>query len=223
MRNLDISNRIVDLNKLINYGFKKVNNSYIYEKTLSNDEFEVIAIYNSDTFSSKVIDIDLHEEYLLVDVATSIGRYAAEIKIEYEEILDDIIDKCFREVRFKSFQTNQLIDYVGDKYSSDLEFLWKKFPNYAICRNNLNNKWYLVLCTLEKSKLGIDEEGKIEVVIVKYPNNKIKDVVDNALIFEGYHMNKNHWISIPLDNRLSNEELFSYIDISYDLVNTKSH
>jgi predicted DNA-binding protein (MmcQ/YjbR family) len=219
MRNHDLSNKTVDLDKLISYGFKKVNNSYIYEKTLSNDKFEVIVIYNDDAFSSKVIDKELREDYILVDVATPIGRYAAEIKIEYEEILNDIIDKCFREVKFKSLQTNQLIDYVEDKYSSDLEFLWKKFPNYAICRNNINNKWYAVFCTLEKFKLGIDEEGKIDVVIVKHPNDKIKDIVDNDLIFKGYHMNKNYWISIPLDNRLSNEDLFSYIDMSYDLVN----
>ena len=37
-------------------------------------------------------------------------------------------------------------------------------------------------------------------------------------IIPGYHMNKRHWNTVILDGSISDEEIFSMIDDSYDLV-----
>ena len=34
----------------------------------------------------------------------------------------------------------------------------------------------------------------------------------------GYHMNKKHWNTVELDGNISDEEIYSWIDGSYDLV-----
>ena len=41
---------------------------------------------------------------------------------------------------------------------------------------------------------------------------------DHPCVAPGYHMNKEHWNTITLDDRVDEEELRSWIDESYDLV-----
>jgi predicted DNA-binding protein (MmcQ/YjbR family) len=37
----------------------------------------------------------------------------------------------------------------------------------------------------------------------------------------GYHMNKKHWNTVLLDGSVPDKELFSWIDLSYDLITGK--
>jgi predicted DNA-binding protein (MmcQ/YjbR family) len=42
-----------------------------------------------------------------------------------------------------------------------------------------------------------------------------------SCILPGYHMNKQHWNTIIIDNTLTNKQLKEMIDHSYELVNSK--
>lgn len=217
MRDLSnlVENRVIIKDKLTSYGF---NQDYVYEKLLTNPNFKAVISYENDTLTARVIDLELNEDYVLVDVKTAIGRFAAELKVEYESIIDDIIDKCTRTDVFKFPQSKRLMETVENKYKSNLEFLWEKFPKDAIYRNNNNNKWFALLVVLEKSKIGIKGEGEIEIVVLKHDN--VSNVVDGESILEGYHMNKKHWITVPLDDRISDDELFKLVDNSYSLISS---
>ncbi|MGX8693314.1 MAG: MmcQ/YjbR family DNA-binding protein [Methanobrevibacter sp.] len=93
---------------------------------------------------------------------------------------------------------------------------WDKFPKDAIYRNKNNNKWFALLVALDKSKIGLEGEGEIEIVVIKHDNTS--KVIDDKLILEGYHMNKKHWITVPLDDRISDGELFKLVENSYRLI-----
>lgn len=215
MRDLSerLENRIIIKDKLIEYGFGK---DYVYEKILDNPNFKAVIAYRDDTLTSKVVDLELDEDYVLVDVKTPIGRFAAEMKMEYEEIIQDVIDKCTKPNVFKFPQTKRLMDAVEKRYGCNLEFLWEKFPKDAIYRNKDTNKWFALLVALDKSKIGLEGEGEIEIVVLKH--NDVSSVIDGDVILEGYHMNKKNWITIPLDDRISDEELFKVVEISYNLI-----
>lgn len=68
---------------------------------------------------------------ILVDIKEASGNFVNRIK--------DIIDKCMELDIFKSLQVNEIIKYIKEKYNDELEYLWQKFPNNTIWRNN---KWY---------------------------------------------------------------------------------
>jgi predicted DNA-binding protein (MmcQ/YjbR family) len=40
-------------------------------------------------------------------------------------------------------------------------------------------------------------------------------------VIPGYHMNKKHWNTINLDGTIPDKEVFSWIDLSYDLIGGK--
>ena len=65
---------------------------------------------------------------------------------------------------FKSKQAKQIIKYVKEKYNDELEFLWTKFPKYAIFRHKENKKWYALLIALEENKLGIEGDKIVDII-----------------------------------------------------------
>ena len=218
MRSLNklFENRTINYAELIKYGFIKKNDNYVFKKTIDN-QFEVIIEIGAFN-SSRLIDLTTNEEYILVDVKESLGSYAASLKNEYEKIIEDIINKCTTRNTFKSKQAKLIIKYIKEKYDDDLEFLWEKFPNVAIWRNKKNQKWYGALMTITKSKLKLDSNELVDIIDLRCNQINIKEKVN---IYPGYHMNKNNWITIILDESISIEEIYNLIDISNSLSSKK--
>ena len=80
--------------------------------------------------------------------------------------------------------------------------------------------WYALLSDVEYNKLNknTDITTKVKILNLKYPTDKILDIIDNQNIFPAYHMNKKHWISVVLDKNIKLETIKELIDISYSLV-----
>ena len=57
------------------------------------------------------------------------------------------------EVKFSSRE--EVFEYVTNKYKSKIEYLWSRFPNYAVFRNDNNKKWYGIIMDIPYKKLGI--------------------------------------------------------------------
>lgn len=219
MKNLDLllKNREFDFNKLINFGFKKLENKYIFKDKIYENQFEMIVEISDKSKTSRLIDLANEEEYILVDVEESSGEFVGKVKQEYESKLQDIINNCTNFCAFKNKQSKEIIQYIKQKYNDELEFLWEKFDDNAIWRNKQNDKWYGLLLNVSKNKLGIDSEEIAEIIDLRYQKEKIDEIVDNKKIYPGYHMNKKSWITIILDESLDIKEIYKLIDNSYNL------
>lgn len=218
MRNLekDYEHRVVDVYKLLCYGFKKVNDTWIYKHKLCEDTFEIVVEISDHKKTSKLIDLACNEEYILVDVQSSMGEFIGNVKEEYNSVLNDIINKCSTPNFFKTGQSKEIIKYVKDQYNDDLEYLWKNSKT-AIWRNKKNNKWYGLMLVVEESKLSIESNKLIEALNLRYQKSNIDSIIDNKKIFKGYHMNKKNWITIPLDGSMDIKKIYELIDNSYNI------
>ena len=205
----------VDFEKLLVYGFKKINCEYTYKKNIVNSLFYVEVIYMNNRLISRVIEVDCNLEYIMVDVKYS-GEFTSKVRREYEAIIDDVINRCFDNDIFKNKKTKNVIKYIKDKYNTELEYLWPDTPNNAVMRNK-NNKWYGIIMSVSKDKIGIDGDGIIDIINVKHPSDRIIKLIDNRSFFQAYHMNKKNWITILLDNKIEDKVLFKLIDTSYIL------
>lgn len=219
MRDLNdiFSKRKVDYSKLVRYGFEKNENLYTYKTCLSEKSFQVCIFISEQKKYSKIIDIENDIEYSVVDVDDANGEFVGRIKHEYDNVLQDIIDRCTEKDVFKCKQSRDVIKYIKNKYDDKLEFLWQKFDDNAIVRNKENDKWYAILMTVRENRIRGNSEEKIEVLDLRYPKDRINDIIDCDKIFPGYHMNKKSWITIVMDQSLKNEEIFCLIDNSYNL------
>ena len=214
-----LKERQIDFEKLQKYGFKKINEDYLFKIKIKNNMQVIVKVHN-ENLESKVIDLKSREEYILVDLKTTLGEYASLIKAEYENIMQDIINKCTIINVFQSRQAQEIMKYIQNKYQRELEYLWEKY-DAAIWRNNKNQKWFGLLMVVSALKLGFKKDERCEIINLRYPSSKMPEIINNQNILPGYHMNKKNWLTIILDNSLDDEKIFALIDLSYDLVAKK--
>ncbi len=118
---------------------------------------------------------------------------------------------------FDSPGIRKVLSYVKKQYGTEPEFLWAKFPDNAILRHKDNAKWYAALLIVPKRKLGIAGEGTADILDLKCDPVLIGSLIDGRSIFPGYHMNKEHWITVRLDGSLEDKDIFALIDMSYEI------
>ncbi len=108
--------------------------------------------------------------------------------------------------------------YIIDSYGAEPEFLWSKFPHYAVYRHKDNKKWFAIIMDVEYRKLGVESEAKTDIINLKLGDPLLVDTLinDNGY-YKAYHMAKNTWITIALDGSVSFEEIVSLLSDSYYL------
>lgn len=213
------NNKKLDKSKAKAYGFILDDDYFILHKPLMDNTFELtIKISNDGVIDTKVIESATNEEYELIHVSDASGKFVGKMRDEFENLLTDIAAKCYVLNVFKSDYANDIINYINKKYSAEPEYLWEKFPNNAIFRDNKSAKWYAALLTVKKRKVNIDEDGDVEIIDLKAKPEIINTIVDNNNYLPGYHMNKKHWFTIRLDGSVDIETIYNYIDLSYKTV-----
>lgn len=219
MRTLEneLKNKAINYDELLKYGFIQENGIYLYKTKIYDGQFEMIVTIENNKMTSKLLDLANEDEYILVDIQDSTGKFVGKVREEYEHELQNIIEKCTIPNIFKSKQAKKIIKYIKIKYNDDLEFLWKKFPENAVWRNKTNNKWYGALLIISERKLELESDKIVDIIDLRYSKDKIKEIIDNNKIFAGYHMNKDSWITIKLDDSIKTETIFELIDNSYNL------
>ena len=115
----------------------------------------------------------------------------------------------------------ELEKYITENYNANAEFLWAKYPDYAIFRHNSNRKWFVLIMTISKEKLGLPECDMIDIMNVKCETIMINSFRAEKGIYAAYHMNKANWISVSLDGSVSDEKVKMLIDMSFRLTAPK--
>ena len=213
-----IKDKKIDLKRLEKFGFKLKENSYYYDIFLLNNQFKMTVKINLDnSIFTEIIDVETNETYVLHLLEERRNGYSEKVYRAYSKVLDKIKKECFEDEIFKTDYTNEIVDYVKNKYGDKLEFLWEKSPKTAVVRRKNSNKWYAVILTLSKRKLNLDSDKLVEVINLHNSPEEIEKLIDNKKYFPAYHMNKKHWCTICLDGTVELEKIYRLIDISYEL------
>lgn len=211
----------LDEEKLLEYGFQKKEEDFLYQTKILNDTFRLtINITKNKQVKMRGIDLETNYEYTLVRIENQTGAFASALKKEIENVVTDMIEKCAKPKKFLTNQANRIAAKIEERYQDKPEFLWKKYPGYAIFRNKENNKWYAIMMNIIKEKLD-EGDYEVEIINVKLTKEKVQSLLTRKGFYEAYHMNKKSWITILLDDTLSDEEIMSYIKESYDITKKK--
>ena len=111
--------------------------------------------------------------------------------------------------------------YINNVYGVTAEFPWLSAPTFAVYRHRSNQKWFAVIMEIPKSKLGIDEEGNINVINLKSDPLLIGSLTLDNGIYPAYHMNKNHWITVCLDGSVEEDKIEWLLGLSFELTDKK--
>lgn len=216
-----LSDRRADPEKLRAYGFRETDGAYLYEQPILDGAFTLRVRVRADGADACLIDAATDEPYTLFLVEDAQGSFIGEVRAAYCDALSAVAEACFAKTVFQSGYSQSVIEYARNTYGDELEFLWEKSPKNAILRRKDNRKWYAALLTVSRSKLGAFPDEEIEVLDLRAAPEAISDMVDGKRVFAGYHMNKKHWITLPLDGTLPAEEICAMLDTSYALAKGK--
>ena len=212
--------------KLLDYGFTCFSNVYTYAKDFMNDEFQALIIIDEHgEIDGKVVEKAFDEEYHQIENESFRGGFVGAVREAYQEILLDIRDKCFKKEIFISDQANRLAMLIKKRYdeSPDFPFADPHIKNYGVFRYRGNDKWYGLVMNINKSVFIKDKKDVfVDVINVRIDENKREEIINYQNIFPSYHMNKQKWISIILDDSLSDEEVMTYIDYSRNFMMSKT-
>jgi len=213
-----IKDKKIDLKRLKKFGFKLKDDSYYYDIFLLNNQFKMCVKINLDnSIFTELIDAETNETYVLHLLEERRNGYSEKVYGAYSEVLEKIKKECFEDEIFKTDYTNEIINYIKNKYGDELEFLWEKSPKTAVVRRKYSKKWYAVILTLSKRKLNLDSDELVEVINLHNSPEEIEKLMDNKRYFPAYHMNKKHWCTICLDGTVELKEIYKLIDMSYEL------
>lgn len=201
--------------KLKLYGFKTEGRRYKYNTDILNGEFTLyVFVDKSEIPDTVLIETESGEEYILYKISDS-GKFVSEIRSAIESVLYDISEKCYEKEIFKTEQALKLIEYIRENYGDELEYLWDKFPDNAVWRRKDNHKWYVVLLTVSRQKLGVKSDEIVEIIDLRSEPEALDSLIDNKFYYPGWHMNKRHWYTIVLDDSVPFDEICRRVDESY--------
>lgn len=115
----------------------------------------------------------------------------------------------------------ETIEFIKEEFGADDERLWLSFPDYVVFRNSRNKKWFAIIMDIEKSKLGLDGEGKLDVLNIKCDSILIGSLLHNPGFLPAYHMSKKSWVTLLLDGSVPDDEVKDLIHLSYEIIDKK--
>ena len=201
------------------YGFVESSGVWIYSCQILQGDFVMTVSITADNVSFQVFDQETSDLYPQVHMESMTGSFVASVREACLEILYQIRKACFDVQDFICPQTKRIMAQIQEKYGNQLEFLWEKSPDTAVLRHEGNKKWYAVLMKISWDKLDKGKEGLVEAVNLKH--DQVADLLLKKGIYPAFHMNKRYWISVALDDTLSDEEVLELIERSWNLTTKK--
>lgn len=203
-----------DFEKMKAYGFWESDGIWRYHVRILDGAFELhVRVGRNGETETELIDVFTGELYTLHLVEEASGEFVGSVRAAYLAALESIARACFFRAS-KRGQAHRIMTHVRKIYGDEPEFLWEKFPDDAVLRRKDNGKWYAVFLTAERKKLGLSGEGKAEILDLRADPGEIARCVDGMRILPGWHMNKTHWITVPLDDAMSDPEIEARIETS---------
>lgn len=108
-------------------------------------------------------------------------------------------------------------DYIAQTYGADGEHPWEKYPANVVFRHLNNRKWFALVMTVPKEKLGLKEEGTLDIINVKCDPLLLGSLRAEPGVYPAYHMNKTSWVSLSLDGSVAEETVKTALSMSFDL------
>ena len=197
------------------YGFVENQGVWTYSSTILQGDFLIMVTVEDGDLSFQVYDQETGDLYPQVHMESMRGTFVGSVREACLEVLYDIRKACFEVQEFLCPQTKRIMALVQEKYGNQLEYLWEKSPDTAVLRHEDNQKWYAILMRIPWDRLDKGREGLVEAVNLKH--DQVADLLSQNGIYPAFHMNKRYWISVPLDDSLSDEEMLELIEKSWNL------
>lgn len=204
----------IDCKRAIAYGFSRNEAGLELKKVLPDVGLYIVFSIAGKRFEVNVFDAYTDEEYLPFNVTDNITGFVTSIREQVDALVQEIKDRCLLKVNMKL----RLMEYCTGKFGTKPETPWEDSPEFLTFKTARRNKWYAIFMTIPYKSLGLTAKGTLDIVNIKLPPEKVRNLIDKVHFYPAYHMNKKHWLTIILDKEVDEPLVQQLLEESYGLV-----
>ena len=112
---------------------------------------------------------------------------------------------------------SELFSQVAQRYGVEPEYPWSRSPDHAVLRHAGNRKWFGIVMNVPAYRLGLAGDDMVDVLNVKANPDDVPALQLADGVLPAYHMNKDHWISILIEDAIPDEMLLDLLETSHRL------
>ena len=206
---------------MITFGFDKTEGGYRFEGDFMNGDFSaVLTVSDKGEITGAVIDNMNGEEYRQLRIDGFQGAYVNSVRSAYEEWLGQIADACCKEVLFASDQANRIAERIADDFDVTPDYPWEQsqYQSYGVFRHTDNSKWFALIMNVKRHVLLKNgDENTVDIINLKANPDRIDDLTTGNGIYPAYHMSHKYWISVSLDDSLTDDDVMLLVNDSFKL------
>ena len=212
--------------KMLDFGFIKTGGAYRYETDFMNGDFSAtVIIFDNGAFDCTVVDKMNDEEYRPLRIDSFSGGYVNSVRLAYEALLESIAGGCCKDVLFASDQANRIAERISEAFGVAPDFPWKqsKYQSCGVFRHADNLKWFALIMNVRRrliTKGG--DNSTVDIINLKSEPDMIEQLTRQTGIYPAYHMNRKHWISVSLDDTLTDDRVMALLTKSFELTKKQS-
>ena len=206
------------------YGFLKTDAGYVYRTDFMDGDFTaVVTVTERDEATGTVLDNMNGEVYAPLRSERFNGAYVNAVRSAYEDLLNDIAAHCCRDTLFDTDQANRIAELIFARYSVRPDFPWGQSPHEhsGVFRHAENGKWFALIMRIRREQLTRDGD-KTPVDVMNLKIDPIKGRPERGGVYPAYHMNHKSWITVTLDDTLSDDAVMEMIETSFCLTERKT-
>ena len=190
----------------------------IFPSQMEGFSFQVVHASKKQGLEMIALD-DVNERYHLFDIWATSSSIAQALREEAEELVFQWMHPEQSDIeearqKWKKWITENIVPFHGNPFekSEAMGFMVEE-----------RGKWYALMMEVPLQKLGVASQANALVLNVKiHPEDKERLIATDG-IFEAYHMNKKHWISIALNVCTDDALIKECIYTSYKCVAKKDN
>ncbi|MFR2123931.1 MAG: MmcQ/YjbR family DNA-binding protein [Faecalibacterium sp.] len=111
--------------------------------------------------------------------------------------------------------SQKLEQLIFDTCSVEPDYPWMDTPESAVFRHPGNRKWFALVTTVSRSKLGLPGKQLVDIVNLKCDPLLIGSLRMEPGFYPAYHMNKDNWITAALDGSAPDDTIRMLLEMSY--------
>ena len=206
---------------LLQYGFQTVPEGYRYTTCFHDNEFKcILNVSEEGAVNGTVIDSLNDEEFLQLRIENFNGAYVNSIRSAYQDVLQEIAERCCYEVYFVSYQANRIADRIFASYDVKPDFPWGRSPHECsgTFRHADTQKWFALIMRIRSGILQKNDNAEfIDVMNLKSDPERSEALCRINGIYPAYHMNHKKWITVVLNDVLTDDRIMELVEESYRL------
>lgn len=214
-----------DADKMLAFGFVRSGDCFRYTRDFMNGDFRAeLSVAEDGAVRGCVIDSMNDEVYAPLRSPDFEGPYVNTVRAEYEALLISVAEHCCVDMPFASEQANRITEQIYDRYGVRPDFPWGESPydGAGVFRHKASGKWFALIMRIRRlNLLKNGDETSLDAMNLKIAPETQPDLLKREGIFPAFHMNHKHWITVVLDETLSDDYVMKLVSDSFYLTQTK--